>query len=79
MNTVQNLFQQAQLAEAAYANLAGITTSTTPGDLALVLANTALDGKFSAAQATAFTNDWSVRPPGSGLAKSHFIAPLPIL
>jgi hypothetical protein len=30
MNTIQNLFQQAQLAEAAYTNLAGITPSTSP-------------------------------------------------
>ncbi|MDD4977860.1 MAG: hypothetical protein PHI29_04445 [Gallionella sp.] len=37
MNTIQNLFQQAQLAEAAYANLTGMTTSTSPDVLALAL------------------------------------------
>ncbi len=37
MNTIQNQFQQAQLAEAAYANLAGITSSTDPLTLQLRL------------------------------------------
>ena len=52
MNTIQNLFQQAQLAEAAYANLAGITASTSPDVLALALRTGG--GNFSATQAADF-------------------------
>ena len=50
MNTIQNLFQQAQLAEAAYANFGGFAN---PKD-ALV------DIKFSNAQATDFVAHWRV-------------------
>jgi len=58
MGTILNLFEQLQLAEAAYANLVGMTVSTSPEVLALAL--TTGDGKFSKAQATDFVNLWSV-------------------
>lgn len=56
MNTITSLFQQAQLAEAAYANLVGITASTDPEQLKVRLINLQPDGTydFSPAQATAF-------------------------
>jgi hypothetical protein len=76
MNTIQNLFQQAQLAEAAYTNLAGITPSTSPSDLALILANPAFDGKFSQVQAAAFATHYQVvsyQPnTGSGYSATLF-------
>jgi len=52
MNTIKNLFQQAQLAEAAYTNFAG---NANPVD-----ALTTGDSKFSQAQATAFVAQWEV-------------------
>lgn len=39
MNTIQNLFQQAQLAEAAYANFAGINASSSAQTIQDVLTN----------------------------------------
>jgi len=52
MSTIQDLFQQAQLAEAAYADFIG---NANPID-----ALTTGDGKFSQAQATAFLTQWEV-------------------
>jgi hypothetical protein len=47
MSTIQNLFQQAQLAEAAYADFSDPTKT-------IFDALTTGDGKFSQAQATTF-------------------------
>ena len=58
MSGIQDLFQQAQLAEAAYANLSGMKISSLPETLALAL--TTGDGTFSAAQATTFLVHWRV-------------------
>src|SRR3989338_1315388 len=58
MSTIQNLFQQAQLAEAAYANLAGMNAATPKTTLELALKTG--DGKFSAAQAADFVTHWRV-------------------
>lgn len=60
MNTIQSLFQQAQLAEAAYANFAGINASSSAQAIQDVLTNPNKNGKFSQAQATAFAAQWSV-------------------
>ena len=60
MNTIQDMFQQAQLAAAAYTNLASVTTSTTPSQLALILSNPDLDGKFTQAAAAEFVLHWRV-------------------
>ena len=57
MSTI-TLFDQAQLAEAAYANLAGMTISTSPEVLALALRTG--DGKFSTTQASDFVAQWQV-------------------
>jgi Ca2+-binding RTX toxin-like protein len=62
MSTIQELFQQAQLAEAAYANFfdnAG-NLITTNAQLITALTNTDADGKFSLAQAAALVTDWRV-------------------
>ncbi len=53
MNTIQNLFQQALLAEAAYSNFLDSTKTTFD-------ALTTGDGKFSQVQAAAFVLEWSV-------------------
>lgn len=53
MSTIQNLFQQAQLAEAAYADFSDPTKT-------FFDALTTGDGAFSSAQAAAFVTDWSV-------------------
>jgi hypothetical protein len=70
MSATTNLFDQAQLAEAAYANLTGITTSTSPEVLALALRTG--DGEFSAAQAAEFVLHWRVinQSPQLGLLGS---------
>jgi hypothetical protein len=61
MNTIQNLFQQAQLAEAAYADLSGAIENQGELQKALDVAfNGQYGGKFSAAQAAAFATEWSV-------------------
>lgn len=49
MSTIQNLFQLAQLSEAAYADFAKFGADTIAG---------LVDAKFSAAQATDFVNHW---------------------
>jgi len=61
MNTIQNLFQQAQLAEAAYANLwdSNLNQTITATDR-VIAALTTGDGQFSTSQAAAFVADWSV-------------------
>lgn len=51
MSTIQNLFQQAQLAEAAYADFSVLGVSTKDALIA---------EKFSPAQATAFVAEWQV-------------------
>ncbi len=68
------LFDQAQLAEAAYANLAGMTISTSPEVLALALRTG--DGKFSATQASDFVTHWHVinQSPPLGILGSGFSA-----
>jgi hypothetical protein len=60
MNTIQNLFQQTQLAEAAYANFAGMNVSTTKQAIIDVLVTPDADGNFSAAQATDFAVRYQV-------------------
>lgn len=55
MNTIQNLFEQAQLAEAAYANFSVANVSTKDA-----LQDTNNGGNFSSAQATAFVAQWTV-------------------
>jgi hypothetical protein len=62
MSTIQQLFLQAQLAEAAYADLSGITPSTDPTILQSRLINAQPDGEydFSPAQAYAFVTEWVV-------------------
>jgi Ca2+-binding RTX toxin-like protein len=57
MNTITSLFQQAQLAEAAYANLSSAIGSQAALKQALDVAN---GGSFSTAQATAFAAQWRV-------------------
>lgn len=58
MNTIQDLFQQAQLAEAAYSNFTGMKVSTPISEIRRAL--TTGDGKFSSAQAAAFIKEWRV-------------------
>jgi hypothetical protein len=61
MSTIQDLFQQAQLAEAAYADLSGAIGNQDKLLTALNVANKdQYDGSFSLAQATAFVAEWSV-------------------
>lgn len=61
MNTIQNLFQQAQLAEAAYADLTTAIGSESHMLTALNVANKDVyGGSFSTAQAAAFIADWTV-------------------
>ena len=61
MNTIQNLFQQAQLAEAAYADLTTTIGSQSNLLTALNVANKdQYGGSFTLAQATAFVAEWSV-------------------
>jgi len=61
MNTIQNMFQQAQLAEAAYAELSGaIGNQSVLPDALDVAFSDQYGGSFSTAQATAFAHDWSV-------------------
>lgn len=59
MSTIQNLFQQAQLAEVAYANFWDSTLSQTITADAKVKAALITEG-MSDSQATAFVTDWSV-------------------
>lgn len=59
MSTIQNLFEQAQLAEAAYSKFVVNGNLIVTSD-ELITALTTGDGKFSATQATAFAKDWSV-------------------
>jgi len=59
MNTVTSIFEQAQLAEAAYANLwdAGLSQPITlKEDVKAAL----IAEKFSAAQVSEFVNNWQV-------------------
>lgn len=58
MITITSLFQQAQLAEAAYANFFDISGNLITTNAGLVTALT--DNKFSQAQATAFLTQWEV-------------------
>lgn len=58
MNTIQDLFQQAQLAQAAYANFAGMNVSTTTQ--AIEDALTTGGSNFSVTQATAFAARYQV-------------------
>jgi Ca2+-binding RTX toxin-like protein len=61
MSTIQELFQQAQLAEAAYANLISAVGDQTILKQALDVAHKDLyGGSFSAAQAADFVNHWRV-------------------
>lgn len=60
MSTIQNLFQQAQLAEAAYANFFDNSGNLVTTVAKLTGALTTGGMKFSAAQAAAFAADWSV-------------------
>lgn len=63
MSTIQDLFQQAQLAEAAYANLWNIGTNSVITDRELVraaLRDRDNNMSFSEAQADAFVNQWKV-------------------
>lgn len=55
MNTIQDLFQQAQLAEAAYANFSDPNVSTIAA-----LQDTKNGGSFSQTQATDFVTHWKV-------------------
>jgi len=55
MTTIQELFQQAQLAEAAYADFSDPNVS-----IIAALQNTNNGGSFSLAQATAFVEEWTV-------------------
>ena len=58
MNTIQELFQQAQLTEAAYANFysnSGVLLTSDVDVKAALIAN-----KFSDAQASAFVTQWRV-------------------
>lgn len=59
MSTIQDLFQQAQLAEAAYANLWNPATNSAITDRELVKSALINEG-MSDAQATAFTNRYQV-------------------
>lgn len=62
MSTITSLFDQAQLAEAAYANFfddAG-NLITTEVQLTKALTNSDAGGSFSAAQATEFVKHWKV-------------------
>lgn len=77
MNTIQDLFQQAQLAEAAYANF-----RDSEGNLIIDVdgVKTALRNEgMSTAQATALANEWSVvdqytAPSFIGMTGSGFSA-----
>jgi hypothetical protein len=61
MNTITNLFQQSQLAEAAYANLTNAIGDQTLLKQALDVANKdQFGGSFSSAQATDFVSNWRV-------------------
>ncbi len=60
MSTIQALFQQTQLAEAAYANFFDAAGNLVMTDAQLKTALTTADSKFSPAQATAFVTDWEV-------------------
>ena len=65
MSTIQNLFQQAQLAEAAYADLTGAVGSQSALISRLDVANNlSYKGSFSLAQATAFALEWEARKAG---------------
>jgi len=63
MNAVKDLFEQAQLAEAAYAKFWNAATNSPITDPTLVknaLQDTANNGSFSATQAAEFVNNWRV-------------------
>ena len=60
MSTIQDLFQQAQLAEAAYANFFDDAGNLITTESQLKTALTTGDGKFSQAQATDFVLHWRV-------------------
>ncbi|TNC96536.1 MAG: outer membrane adhesin-like protein, partial [Rhodocyclaceae bacterium] len=77
MSAMQDLFQQAQLAEAAYANFAGMNAFTPKSEIERAL--TTGDGAFSVAQATEFVTHWRVVnqytvPSFFGLTGSGFSA-----
>lgn len=79
MNTIQNLFQQAQLAEAAYANLWNSNTNSAITDTELVktaLQDTGNDMHFSQSQASEFVAHWRVIDQlpntGSGFSATVF-------
>ena len=58
MSTIQELYQQAQLAEAAYANFIAANGGVITNNDAVIRA--LQDGGFSAAQAAAFVSQWRV-------------------
>lgn len=60
MSTIENLFQQAQLAEAAYANFVNSAGTLQTDVDSVKTALTTGDGAFYVAQAAAFVADWSV-------------------
>ena len=61
MSTLQDLYQQAQLAEAAYADLTGAIGNQAALLSALDVANKEqFNGSFSASQASAFVQKWRV-------------------
>jgi hypothetical protein len=61
MSTIQDLFQQARLAEAAYADLIAAIGSSANLLRALDVKNKdQYDGSFSETQAAAFVEDWEV-------------------
>lgn len=79
MSTIQNLFEQAQLAEAAYANLwnSGTNSAITHPELVKsALQDTSNSMSFSAAQATEFLTHWRVADhlpdTGSGFSATLF-------
>jgi hypothetical protein len=62
MSSIQNLFQQAQLSEAAYANFVDSAGNllTNPDDIKAALQDAGNNMRFSSTQATAFVSQWRV-------------------
>ena len=60
MNAITSLFEQTQLAEAAYANFFDDAGNAITTNAAVIAALTTGNSKFSLAQATAFVNNWEV-------------------
>jgi hypothetical protein len=78
MSTIQDLFQQAQLAEAAYANFLNSAGDllTNPDDIKAALRDTSNNMSFSAIQATEFVKQWRVvdQSPSLGFFDNGFSA-----